>query len=83
MPLRCGGFRDRWATNCPYPPYLKELVVGRERLELSRPKALVSRTNVAPNYTTGPWSAEPDSNWLRTGLQAAASTASAFSAEID
>ncbi len=27
------------------------------------------------------WSTEPDSNWLRTGLQAAASTASAFSAK--
>ena len=24
MPLRCGSFRDCWATNCPYPPHFKK-----------------------------------------------------------
>ena len=80
MPLRCGSFRDCWATNCPYPPHAN-LLVGQERLELSRPKALVPKTSVSAIPPPAHWSTEPDSNWLRTGLQAAASTASAFSAK--
>ena len=50
MPLRCGSFRDCWATILPIPSVVKELVaekivVGLERLELSIPKALVSKTS--------------------------------------
>ena len=65
----------------PIPSVVKELV-GRERFELSRPKALVPKASV---YTVPPpayWSTDRDSNSVRVGLQATASTASAFSAEL-
>ena len=79
MPLRCGSFRDCWATNCPYPPHTDCWWARRDSNSQTRRKP-VSKTGVYPNSTTRPWSTEPDSNWLRAGLQAAASTASAFSA---
>ena len=34
--------------------YVKELLVAEKRLELLHPKVLVSKTSVAPNYTTRP-----------------------------
>src|ERR1700722_6483380 len=57
------------------------MLVGQERLELSRPKALVPKTSVSAISPPAHWSTELDSNWLRTGLQSAASTASAFCAK--
>ena len=80
MPLRCGSFRDCWATTCPYPPRCDCWWARRDSNSQTRRKP-VSKTGVYPNSTTRPWSTEPDSNWLRTGLQSAASTASAFSAK--
>ncbi len=56
------GFQDRSATNHRHLPHVKELLVAEKRLELLRPKALVSKTSVAPHYTTRPWSTECESN---------------------
>ena len=61
-------------------PGLSNLVL-EERFELSRPKALIPETSVSSSYTTPAWSTDPDSNRIRAGLQSAASTASAFSAQ--
>jgi hypothetical protein len=56
-------------------------LVGQERLELSRPKALVPKTSVSAIPPPAHWSTDPDSKRIRAGLQSAASTASAFSAQ--
>jgi hypothetical protein len=62
-------------------PSACQLLVGQERLELSRPKAPVPKTSVSAIPPPAHWSTEPDSNWLRTGFETAASTAAAFSAK--
>ena len=64
----------------PIPPRTDCWWARRDSNSQTRRKP-VSKTGVYPNSTTRPWSTEPDSNWLRAGLQAAASTASEFSAK--
>lgn len=44
------GFRDRWATRLPIPSVCQRSMVAEERLELSRAKALVSKTSVSPKF---------------------------------
>ena len=54
---------------------------SRRDLNSHARRQLVPKTSVSAIPPPAHWSTEPDSNWLRTGLQAAASTASAFSAK--
>ena len=43
-------------------PSVRQLLVGQERLELSRPKALILKTSVSAIPPPAHWSTEPDSN---------------------
>ena|SRR5213596_885125 len=58
-----------------------QLPIPSALLIVGRPGETVPKTSVSAIPPPAHWSTEPDSNWLRTGLQAAASTASAFSAK--
>jgi hypothetical protein len=66
------GFQDRLATIHRHFRMSKNVMVAKERVELSYPKASVSKTDAYPGSATWPWRTPWESNPPWTGLQSAA-----------
>jgi hypothetical protein len=61
-------------------PVRPSLLTAHNGLAPVRPSSLTAHNGLAPVRPSNKWSAAPDSNWIRVGLQPTASTASAFGA---